>query len=107
MRNIRDTQKNLPQLFLEFIGPRGQSVFLVAEFATLTLEIVGSSGIPVTTSRPHLLRQFIDPGADRISLGADVAHFDVEGDRPIELLEQVGLATSGEPGAHRIGILTK
>jgi hypothetical protein len=107
VRNVGNPQKHLTESFLNFVGLRGQAVFFVAEFATLLLQIVSSRRITVAPSGTDLLRELVHTGPDRIASGADVANLHIERYRLIELFEKIGLATTSEPGANRVSILTE
>ena len=107
MRQVRNAQQHLAQLFLNLVRLYGQSLFVVTQGPTGCLSFVGRCRIAIATRLTHLLRQFVDLGADVVAFGRDFAGPNIESNRTIELFDDVGLATPGQGRSNSVGVIAE
>ncbi len=69
--------------------------------------LFGAGYVAAAAQLTDQLRQLVDLGTNGVALGDDVARQRVEGDRPLELVEHLGLTAAGQRGASRLGVGTQ
>ena len=107
MGQVGDPQQQLSQIALHDIELVGHHALLIAECPAPRLHLLGTGHVAAAAQLADLLRELVDLGANGVALGDDVARQRVEGDRPLELVEHVGLTTACQGGASRLGVGTQ
>ena len=107
MRQVGDAQQHVAQIALDDLELVGQHPLVIAERTAAQLQLLGTMRVAGATQLTDSLRQIVDLGPNCIALGDDVAGQRVEGDRPLQLVEHVALATPGQGSADRIGVVTQ
>ncbi len=104
VRQVGDAQQHVAQVALHDLELVGEHPLVVTERPAAQLQLLGAVRVAGAAQLPDRLRQIVDFGPDGIALGDDVARQRIEGDRPLQLVEHVGLAAAGQGSTDGIGV---
>ena len=104
VHEVRQAEQDAPQRRRRIVVVVGELAFTLAERAALGLDALRRTRrLPARRSWPTSLGQLVDPGADLVALGRQVARAGVDGDGFVELVEQRRTAATARspPGRRR------